>query len=251
VVVISVDGLRPDAVLAEQPATLMALAASGAATWQAQTVVPAATLPGHASMFSGVPPEVHGVTWNDYVPEQGYIQVPTMLSIAHAAGLRVVLVAGKQKFDHLNPPGSTDVYVFVTNGDQGVADEAIRQAAAGFDLMVVHFPNADYFGHLEGWMSPTYLRQLHRTDDAIGRLLAALPAGTTVIVTADHGGHGLEHGRAPEDLAIPWIVAGPRVAPGTVITEPVSVMDTAATALHVLGLRLPAGAAGRVIAVGP
>lgn len=249
---ISIDGLRPDAVLAEQPANMLALAARGAANWEAQTVRPAATLPGHASMFSGLPPEAHGVTWNDYLPERGFITVPTMLSIAHAAGLRTVLIAGKEKLRHLNPPGSTDVYVFVTNGDQGVADEAIAQAAAGFDLMVVHFPNADYFGHLEGWMSPTYLRQLHRTDAAVGRLLAALPASTTVILTADHGGHDQAHGdRAPEDLAIPWIIAGPGVPPGTVIARPVSVMDTAATALDVLGLALPEGAAGRVLAVRP
>jgi phosphopentomutase len=158
------------------------------------------------------------------------------------------MVTGKEKFDHLSPPGTTDVYVFVTNGDQAVADEAIAQAAAGFDLMLVHFPNMDYFGHLEGWMSDLYLRQLPRTDQAIGRLLDALPPETTVILTADHGGHDDLHGSSqPVDTTIPWLLAGPGIAPGQTLTEPVSVMDTAATAAWVLGLSFPEAVDGRVV----
>ncbi len=248
VVIISIDGLRPDALQQAQAPLTMALAQSGAFTFAAQTVFPSVTLPAHASMLSGSLPEVHGILWNDNEPARGAIRVPTVFSLAHEAGLRTVMVVGKEKFEHLNAPGSVDQYVFVTNGDQGVADQAVVEVAAGFDLMLVHFPNTDYFGHLNGWMSDTQISQIGRTDDAVGRLLDALPPETTIILTADHGGHGVVHGsRIPEDMTIPWFIAGPDVLTGHELTAPVNVMDTAATAAYVLGFELPAEATGRPV----
>jgi N-acetylneuraminic acid mutarotase len=248
VVIISIDGLRPDALQHASAPVLKALAQRGAYTWQAQTVYPPVTLPSHASMLSGYGPEAHGLNWNDYIPSRGPIAVPTIFSLAHDAGLRTVMVVGKEKFAHLNAPGTVDAYVFATRGDQDVADQAIAQAQSGFDLMFAHFPNTDYFGHLAGWMSETQIAQIARTDEAVGRLLAALPGHTTVIVSADHGGHGTGHGaNIPEDMTIPWIIAGPNVLTNHQLATPVKTMGTAATAVYVLGLRLPPEAEGRPI----
>jgi len=248
VVIISIDGLRPDAAQMADMPNLDALAARGAYTWNAQTIYPPVTLPAHASMLSGVGPEVHGILWNDNQPSRGFIGVPTIFSVARQAGLRTVLVAGKEKFQHYNVPGTVDRYTFVTTGDQFVADQAIAEVAAGFDLLFVHFPNTDYFGHLAGWMSPTQLAQLGRTDDALGRLFAALPADTVIILSADHGGHGLAHGvDIPEDMTIPWIIAGPGVRENFALTQLVSTTDTAITAAYVLGLTFPGAPAGRAV----
>ncbi len=248
VLIISIDGLRPDALLQADAPNIKTLAQRGAYTWQAQTIFPPVTLPAHASMLSGYPPAAHGLLWNDYQPARGPITVTTVFSLAHAAGLHTVMVVGKEKFAHFNVPGTIDAYVLAPNGDQDVADQAITQIQSGFDLMFVHFPNTDYFGHLAGWMSETQLKQLARTDEAVGRLLAALPAGTTVILTADHGGHSLVHGaNIPEDMTIPWIIAGPNVLKNHQLTTPINVMDTAATAAHVLGLTLPTDASGQPV----
>ena len=248
VVIISIDGLRPDALLQADAPNIKALAQRGSYTWKAQTVFPPVTLPAHASMLSGYPPEAHGITWNDYQPARGTITVTTLFSLTHAAGLRTVMVVGKEKFAHLDAPGSVDAYLFATRGDQDVADQAIAQIQSSFDLMFVHFPNNDYFGHLYGWMSKTQIAQLARTDEAVGRLLAALPANTTVILTADHGGHGLLHGASiPEDMTIPWIVAGPGILQDHELTSPINVMDTAATAAYVFGLSLPPDTEGEPV----
>ena len=191
-------------------------------------------------MLCGCPVETHNITWNDYRANEGVIKVPTIFSVAHAAGLRTVMVVGKEKFQHFNTPGDVDAFVFAVNGDQDVADRAIAQAQAGFDLMFVHFPNMDYFGHLFGWMSDRYLSALTRTDEALGRLLAVLPENTTVIVSSDHGGHGLTHGaNIPEDMTIPWIMAGPNVLPNHEFTTPIITTDTAVTVLYVLRLEIP------------
>jgi phosphopentomutase len=141
-----------------------------------------------------------------------------------------------------------DEYVFARGGDQDVADKAIAQVQPGFNLIFVHFPNNDYFGHLAGWMSETQIAQLARTDEAVGRLLAALPENTTVILTADHGGHGTSHGKnIPADMTIPWIIAGPGVLPDHQLITPVNVMDTAATAAYVFDLSLPPDAEGKPV----
>ncbi|MCC7358029.1 MAG: alkaline phosphatase family protein [Anaerolineales bacterium] len=248
VVILSFDGLRADAAETGNLPNLHALAARGAYTYHARTTFPPATLPSHASMLSGVGPEVHGLLWNDTDPARGLIGVPTIFSVAHEAGLTTVLVAGKEKFLHFNLPGTIDRYTFVTNGDQGIADQAVVEAQAGFDLLMVHFPNPDYFGHLDGWMSATYLYQLKRTDDALGRLLAALPPQAVVIATADHGGHGFVHGAdLPADMTIPWIIAGPGVRQNYALTGPVTTTDTAVTAAYLLGLTFPGAVAGRPV----
>lgn len=241
VVLISIDGLRPEALFQTRAPNLLALAQRGAYAWQAQTIFPPVTLPAHASMLCGCPVETHGLTWNDYRPKEGVIHVPTIFSVAHAAGLRTVMVVGKEKFAHFNTPGDVDAFVFAVNGDQDVADQAIAQAQTGFDLMFVHFPNMDYFGHLYGWMSGRYLSALTRTDEAVGRLLSTLPAQTVVIVTSDHGGHGLTHGaNIPEDMTIPWMMAGPGVRVNYELTAPITTTQTGATVLYLFGLELPA-----------
>jgi hypothetical protein len=246
VLIVSIDGLRPDAIAAAPAPNLIALTCSGAYSWTARTIEPSLTLPSHASMLSGFLPAVHGLHNNDVRP--GYIAVPTVLTLAHQAGKRAVMVVGKQKFLQLAPPGALDVVAVVEDGEEAVADRAIAEARAGFDLMFVHFPGVDLVGHAHAWMSADYLTQVAASDAAFGRLLAEIPPEVTVIVTADHGGSGFIHwSGVPEDFQIPWIIRGPRVRRGLVLMAPISTVDTAATAAKVLGLSLAAEAPGRAV----
>jgi phosphopentomutase len=69
----------------------------------------------------------------------------------------------------------------------------------------------------------------------------------SLIVTADHGGHGTNHGSDdPRDVTIPWISWGQGVKPG-VLTESISTMDTAATVLWLLGVGEPSDWAGQAV----
>ena len=215
------DGLRPDAIFHAPAPNLQALACKGAYSWRARTIHPSITLPSHASMVSGFPPEKHGIFHNDLQP--GYIAVPTVMSAAKQAGRKVVLVVGKEKMIQLVPPGSYDVFVWTPDLDDDVIDKAVEEVAAGFDLMFVHLPMVDLTGHAQGWMSEAYLRQVSATDAALARLLAVVPPETTIIVTADHGGSGYIHwSGAPEDVHIPWIVKGPGhpLGPGAGLGHP-------------------------------
>jgi arylsulfatase A-like enzyme len=111
----------------------------------------------------------------------------------------------------------------------------------------VHLPQTDLTGHAQGWMSSAYLDAIANADRAVGRVLAVLPEGTTVIVTADHGGHDFNHGTTQAaDMRIPWVVAGPHI-PAHALTRSIVTTDTAATAAWVLGLSLSGGATGRPV----
>jgi hypothetical protein len=248
VALISIDGLRADALAKAQAPQIRKLMARGVYTLAGRTVLPAMTLPAHTSMLTGLDPSVHKILWDDYKPDQGTITAPTIFAIAKAAGKRTVAVVGKEKFRTLASPGTIDSFVFVTSGDAEVANQAIIEAGVGFDLLFVHLPDVDLTGHAESWMSPAYMAAVEAADTAVGRLVAALPRQTTVIVTADHGGKGRTHGiDIPEDLTVPWVIAGGKVPARGEMSGKLNEVDSAATALWVLGLKLPDGCGARVV----
>jgi predicted AlkP superfamily pyrophosphatase or phosphodiesterase len=246
VVVISVDGLRPEAIAAAPAPAILRLAARGAVTYQARTIFPPITLPSHTSMLTGFPPAAHGLTWNDYRPGGGFSQVPTVFARAHEAGLRTVMVAGKDKLLHLDSPGTMDRFLLASS-DAEAAAQAAGQARS-FDLMAVHLAGTDTIGHGAGWLSPQYFAAVREADRAVETIVGALPPETTVILSADHGGLAFGHGfDRPEDMTIPWIAAGPRILSGVQVTAPVTTMDTAATVLYLLDLPPTTGATGRPV----
>jgi predicted AlkP superfamily pyrophosphatase or phosphodiesterase len=244
VLILSIDGFRPDAIpLAPMP-NLMALMQNSAYTLVAQTVHPSVTLISHASMLTGLCPSKHGVDWNDYLPERGYANGTDLFDLAHAAGLQTVMYVGKEKLRQVTEPSSTDTFVFINDRDLVITERLIMNFPPDFGVLFVHFPTPDWMGHEYGWLSPEQLSVIRRADEALGQILAELQARglseeTLIIVTADHGGHDTTHGSSlPEDMTIPWIASGPGVQPKQLTTQ-VHTMDTAATAAFILGLPIP------------
>ena len=247
VALISIDGLRPDALTRENAPNILALAERGSYTFAAQTIFPSTTLPGHTSMLTGVEPSTHGILFDEY-RESVQLTTPTVLSLAHSAGKCTVMVVGKNKLKQLAVAGTLDSFVLTTRGDVDVVNEAITRIPAGFDLLVVLLPQTDQTGHAKGWLSVEYLAQLQQTDEAVGRLVALLPPETTVIVTADHGGQLKGHGtRDTLDMTIPWIIAGPRIVRRGPLSRLVRTVDTAPTVLGLLGLEPPPKLAGKLV----
>ncbi|MBL8057787.1 MAG: alkaline phosphatase family protein, partial [Anaerolineales bacterium] len=128
--------------------------------------------------------------------------------------------------------------VLTPQGDQVTAEVAVQVLASEpFDFAFVYFGTVDEAGHAHGWLSDGYFDQLARTDQALKRVLDPLPADSHVLLQADHGGHDRTHGTpAPEDMTIPWMVAGPSIRPGYTLPGPVSLLDTAPTLARLLGL---------------
>jgi predicted AlkP superfamily pyrophosphatase or phosphodiesterase len=256
VVIVSVDGLRPDAIARFKAATIGRLAREGSYSLFATTINPSKTLPSHTSMLTGEGPEEHGITWNtNETDTHSHVAVPTIFALARERGLRTAAFFSKGKFNHLELPGSLD-YTQAPNGngrwsaDRTVGDVERYLSSTRPNLLFVHVAEPDYAGHLWGWMSWMYGRAVRTADAAVARVVAAADRafGTgnyTFLLTADHGGHGRSHGsNRPENVTIPWIAWGEGVRSGTELPRGIRTMDTAGTALWLLGIDAPDGWSG-------
>ncbi|MCU1516095.1 MAG: phosphodiesterase [Pseudarthrobacter sp.] len=78
-------------------------------------------------------------------------------------------------------------FVSATTSHARTAAAAEAMAAAGGSLMYFYVNELDKAGHKHGCQSEQWEHQLEELDATIKRLNASLPAGTTVLLTADHG----------------------------------------------------------------
>ena len=246
---VSVDGLRPDAIAAYSAPTLQRLMGEGSYTLAATTIDPSKTLPSHTSMLTGQPPERHGVRWNHVVTaDADFIELPNVFSVARDHGYSTAAFFSKAKFQPLQRLGTLD-YSQAPGGWFGrwssartMSDVASYLQGARPNVLFVHLSDVDAAGHRAGWMTAEYGRAVQTADAAINELLAlaerAYGAGKfSLIVTADHGGHGTGHGSDdPRDVTIPWIAWGEGVKQGVLDPPIVRTMDTAATVLWLLGI---------------
>lgn len=254
VMIISVDGLRPDRALLANMPTLRTMVREGAYTFWARTTAVSITLPSHTSMLTGVTPRKHGIEWNSDLPlrEPVYPRRPTIFEMAGNAGYKTALIAGKSKFSTLAKPGTvtwTSIPQEANSKDSNadVTAEAVKIIEANKPAVIfVHYAEVDSTGHAKGWGSKEQFDKIEETDGELAKLFASLErAGirqsTVVILSADHGGAGLSHG--PDDARsrhIPWIATGPGVLRNVDLTQnaalEVNTEDTCVTACWLLGL---------------
>ncbi|GAA2384350.1 ectonucleotide pyrophosphatase/phosphodiesterase [Streptomyces coeruleofuscus] len=208
--------------------------------------------PGWSSVLTGVWPERHGVTGNDFLGAD-YTRYPDFLSRAATArpGLRTAaVVSWPELVDRgvLGPAigrrvrydGESDGY---ESTDRLVADTAARWLTEDDpDVVFVYFGATDEAGHATGPLSPAYDRALLAQDAHLGRLLEAIDARRadehwTVLVTTDHGhldtgGHG---GDTHAEREVFVILAEPGMPGGTGLDTP-RLVDIAPTVLDRLGI---------------
>ena len=109
VVVVSIDGLRPDAIAEYGASTLQRLMREGSYTLSASTIHPSKTLPSHTSMLTGQPPERHGVLWNNVATAQtDSVDLPNIFSVARSHGYSTAAFFSKAKFQPLQLEGTLD-----------------------------------------------------------------------------------------------------------------------------------------------
>jgi len=245
VIILSMDGLRPDAIELTPMPNLLELMKTSAYSLTAQTIRPSATLPAHSSMLSGLCPSKHGVDWNDYIPENGIAQGTDLFDLTHTMGLQNLMYVGKEKLQQVTDASNIDRFVYINDRDKVIMQNLLADFSQDFGVLFIHFATTDAMGHVHGWLSPEQFSVIFRADEAIGELLTTLETRglrdeTLLIVTADHGGHGKTHGsNMPEDMTIPWIASGPGIQAGK-LTTPIHTTDTAATAAYALGIPIPA-----------
>ena len=175
VVIISEDGLRPDALTGVRPPTHEAILKRAAYSFRAQTIRRASTLPSHAAMLSGFDVKEHGLYWNSWKPDRGYIQVPTVFDAAKKGGGESAAFVGKHKLAHIAHPGSGDVVSRPGYFCKKVVEEAARYFVEKRPAIeFIHFSDPDDLGHSDGWMSNQQLESVRTTDRCLATLLDAV-----------------------------------------------------------------------------
>jgi hypothetical protein len=234
VVLVLLDGLRPDAI---RPTVMPNLTALRERSWSAAhavTISPSVTVAALTSLATGVAPATHRFT----EPGLRMIGMFTGLTLlpAHLRrhGKRVAIVCNDVPAPQLvlarTLLGVVGVNDLIPGGHrpEDVAQKALAVASSPeAHFTVLYLNDCDRAGHAEGWMSPWYLSQAARLDDAI--------------VPHDHEG---DH---PLNLRIPLILAGAGIRPATRSHRPVGLLDVPPTILSALGVPVPVNYEGRVL----
>lgn len=259
VIIVVLDGVRPDAIDAFDLVHLRRLMATGAASRTATTVSPSITTAAMTSLLTGVSPATHGIRADRFrlpwmnsitpVPElltrHGYASAAFMAEPSPLVRGFAMRVGRRLGFGSVRLSGRTAPEILFA------ARSVVRAQRRG--LIMLHWPDADRAGHAHGWMSDAYGDACVRLDDTLGRLaaFANVPAdpGTLLVALADHGGggvvatdHDAEH---PLNRTIPLVFAGGSVNAAELDTP--SLLDVPPTVLAALGVDVPPGFEGRVL----
>lgn len=243
ILLILIDGLRPDALTLASCPAIEGLLGSGASTLSARSVVPSMTLPCHMSLALSVP-DRHGLFENQW--QQPLVSHPGLFEVVRHASLKASMVYNWAPLRMMAMAESLHFSWFLDclreeDGDRRVTDAArdhLRHDEP--DFAFVYLGSVDIAGHDHGFLSDRYLRQVERIDDCVAGLIEAHPTEGHLLLHSDHGGHDWTHGtEEPEDMTIPWVITGPGVLPGHAICSEVSLLDTAPTVAHLLGLPAP------------
>jgi len=81
-------------------------------------------------------------------------------------------------------------------------------------LVYLYWGDLDGAGHAYGWRSPQWRRELRHVDHEMARLARRLPAGTVLVVTADHGMVDVPHSDRMDLAERPELADGVRVLGG-------------------------------------
>ena len=241
VLLILVDGMRPDAI--EKSDRVKKILNKASYSMNTNTVMPSMTLPCHMSLFHSVDPSRHGITTNVYSPQ-----------VRPVKGLCEVLLQNEKKsaffynweeLRDLSRPGSLEFSFFCKGRDVGydkanniVTDAAIECLSQNYiDFAFLYLGYTDMAGHEYGWMSKEYMNAIENSLDNIERIINSLPDDYTVFITADHGGHDRIHGTdMKEDMLIPLIIVGDGFKENTIIKS-ANIKDIAPTITSVLGIK--------------
>ena len=251
VLAISIDGLNPRAIRKLGPRGAPAfhrMMREGAYTLNARTEYEMTkTVPNHTGMLTSrrivAKKRGHGIDFNSdtgtTVHQQAGRYVASVFDVVHDRGGRTAaLFSAKKKFKIYqrtwNTHGRRDK-VGKNHGQKKIdrvtldTDNArlvravnadLKRSPQHLHLLAISLP--DVAGHKSGFMSKPYLSAVKETDRLLGTVLntvaakRSLRAHTLVVLTADHGGNGSNHGKPEklENYRVPFMAWGPGVAKG-------------------------------------
>lgn len=265
VLLIGIDGCRPDAIARANTPQLDRLVERGVMSTNTSILGPrecgneTISGPGWSSIFTGVWADKHGVMDNEF-EGSNYKRYPHFFSLLKQQrpdAVTASFVDWKPIADNI--VSDADVSFCPAEELKGAdayekADEQVTAKASEFlkskpvDAACVYFGQVDERGHAGGFHPnvPTYTAAIEKVDRHVGRLLDAIAARPDaaneewlVVITSDHGGQGTTHssGHQIEEIRrVFLIVSGPGV--DRAADRQTYIVDAVPTALAWLGVEL-------------
>ena len=234
VLLISIDGMRPDGLKQCGNPYVAELEKNCAYTYHASSMTPSVTFPCHFSMTHSVTPARHGLLTNTYVPQVRPIK-GLFERINEEKGISAMFY-GWEPLRDIAMPGSLKFSTYINSYMTESSDTALTDECE--KTLIGHKPDFAFLymvetdekgGHDNGWMSDEYLRRISIAIDNVRRMIEKFGDEYKIIIMADHGGHDRTHGtELPEDMTIPLFFRGSEFTVGEIKRE-MSLLDIAPT----------------------
>ena len=205
VVLISIDGLRSDALLVQHSIKFKNIKRilSGASTLNARTDnIYTETLPNHTGMLTSRlsnGDNKHGWHENTTPPQDAKLKMKSVFSVTHAANIFSSLNASKEKFVLFRQSWGKEISDYLVEKD---GQKQLNHLIKNFDkekdkksFHFLHLMDPDVAGHMYGWDLSTnsqYLKSIFEVDTLIGQLFQYLETipdvmqKTAIVLTSDH-----------------------------------------------------------------
>lgn len=243
VILILCDGLRPDSVESCKNPFVKTLMGTCYYCGKVQTVFPSYTLPCHMSLMHSQKPDEHGVTGNIFVPaENGRHGLFEQLRDFKKTS---AFFYSWGELRDICEPSSLSFGSFISSAVFGgeKAGELLSEKAVSFineylpDFAFLYLENTDIVGHMCGWESEEYEKAVDKSFGLIEKVLANIPYCYSFFITADHGGHGFDHGTdSAADMTIPLFVKAPSKEIDKAAFAGANIIDIAPSICDILGI---------------
>lgn len=250
VVLICVDGARPDGLALAATPHLDRIARDGSTSLTVKPVHPNLPLAGQQSLFRGVSPQTHGALGAEL---NGFKRtIPSLIDIISNADQKVGMFYTIPSLREICLPDSAAVNycnarTHVSDGDNHIVEMAIRTSAMeDFDFLFINLGHAGYMGAHYGWHSDEYIQAMTFTDNCIRKFtdaLIALHQPVDFVIASNHSG---ANATGPDDL--PLHLWGYRCVQGRKLTSDISLLDVAPTIAYLMNITPPSEWEGKLIA---
>ncbi|WP_430973810.1 alkaline phosphatase family protein [Sunxiuqinia rutila] len=248
VLIIGIDGCKPDCLLEARTPNLDQLWKNGAYSFNAQTDPISSSGICWTGMLTGVWHEKHKVISNEY-------KNPNLSAYPHFfhrikeqnPTMKTYSVVNWSPIHNILQEGDADIANYLLR-DKKVSRRAVDLLKdSDPDVLFVQLDEVDGAGHKHDYTteSQQYLKAIEKADLLVGKIVQAIKERPTfhtedwlILVSTDHGGSNFGHGKdIPEHTTIFYIANGNNVKKG-LLNQQVNVVDIAVTALKHLGIQV-------------